>query len=136
MLLEHHPDDEEIVKTAGKCLQQVLKLLPYDTVVINMINLEVPKRCGEIIEFKDTTESNKELYLDIMSRMCFRLEEFSKFYEQGIAKLAVAQLKNVLKVDWDTQTEQARKISEGYIKLGAGIASNLLPNFRKHPRWQ
>jgi hypothetical protein len=131
-LLEHHPDDEEIVKASGKCLQQVLKLLPFDQVVINMINNDIPKRCVEIIEFKDTTEANKELFLDILGRLCFRVEEFSKFYDQGVAKLAVSQLKTIIKVDWETQTEPARKISEGYIKLCAGIASKLILNLRKH----
>ena len=125
-LLEHHPDDEEIVKVCGKCLLQVLKLLPYDRVAVGMLNYDIAARAVEVIEFKDTTEANKELYIEILTRLCYKVPELDKFYTQGVAKLVTQKIKELNSGDWESQSEAARKISEGYIKLAAAIAANTL----------
>lgn len=132
LLLENHPDDEEIVKTCGKCIQQVLKLLTFEKVVANNIDCGIPARAIEVIEFASTTEENKELYIDILNRLCWRINEFDKFYDQGVSKHVSKQLAACLAVDWEAQTDAQRKISEGYIKLACGIASKHRLIIREH----
>lgn len=133
-LLEHHSDDEKIVKTCGECLQQVLKLLMFEQIVVKMIDATIPAKAVEVIEFKDTTDKNRELYIDILARLCWKVPEFDKFYEQGVPKMVSAKLAECLTVEWDKQTDAQKQTTELYIRLAAGIASRLLFNFRKHFR--
>lgn len=91
-----------------------------------MIENKIPARAIEVIEFKETTEANKELYIDILTRMCVRTQEFNKFYDQGAVKHVVDKMKTLLAVDWDTQTEAQRKQSEGYIRLASAIAKSTI----------
>ena len=132
LLLEHHPDDEEIVKTCGKCLQQVLKLLIFEKVVANAIECGIPAKAVEVIQFESTTAANKELYIDILERLCLKIPEFNKFYDQGVATLVSKQLAASLAVDWDTQTDEQKKTTEAYIRLASGIASKTPLIIRKH----
>lgn len=136
-LLDNHPDDEEIVKTCGQCLQQILKLLVFQQIVINMIEKTIPAKAVEVIEFKDdqgtgTSEKNVELYLDILARLCWKVPEFDKFYDQGVPKMVSKKLSECLTIEWDNQTDAQKKMTELYIRLAAGIASKLLLTFRKH----
>jgi hypothetical protein len=123
-LLEHHCDDQELTKLCGRCLQQILKILPYDSVIINMINLKILARSVEVVEFPEVVDDNKELFTDIMTRLCLNCEEFSKFFEEGVVKLVDAFFKDIVKADWDTLPEKTRKLNDGYIRLGAALVSN------------
>ena len=76
LLLEHHPDDEEIVRICGKCLLQVQKLLVYEKVAFGMIAADIPSKAIEVIEFKETTDANKELYIEILTKLCMKGKEF------------------------------------------------------------
>lgn len=100
----------------------------------NNIDSGIPAKAVEVIEFPQTTDDNRELYIDILARLCWKITEFDKFYEQGVAKLASKQLEASLAVDWETQTDVQKRITEGYIRLASGITSKLLLTFRKHFR--